>query len=131
MYDHLSSSVEKCRQQGLIPVIVGDMNGHIEEQRFCGLVGSYRHWNTNGRMLVEFISGNHLSAGNIAQNTQRQWTWQRGGSKGILDYVLIPAEEKERLIGMKIHDEGDVNFPSELSSTQWQIEESCNAATPP
>ena len=77
-------------------LIVGDMNAHI------GLLGE--HMNFNGSLLRETCEGENLEILNetIAEG---KITWCRGEQQSAVDYALVNALEREKVVSVWV-DEG-------------------------
>ena len=82
-------------------VVCGDMNGHVgaTSDGFEGVHGGFGHGvrNTEGEMLLELADAMDLVVANtwFKKDEQKLVTFESGGCRTVVDYILVPKEERK------------------------------------
>ena len=93
------SSVEAKEQL----IVCGDMNGHVGAQAdgYEGVHGGYGFGSRNveGEMLLEFADAMALVVSNTCykKSDEKLVTYESGGSKTVVDYILVRRNERKQL----------------------------------
>jgi hypothetical protein len=84
-------------------VVCGDLNGHVGsvKEGFDGVHGGFGYGarNIEGEMLLEFADAMNLAVANtwFRKNDQKLVTFESGGSKTVVDYILVRKSERNAL----------------------------------
>ena len=92
-----------CRSEENI-LVVGDFNAHLPE------IDGRSNW--NGERLRGIIEENGLLNVGISEKCVGKYTWDRNGSKTVIDYVLTDECLFDRVISMKVDEDGVVDIKS-------------------
>ena len=78
-------------------LVLGDMNGHIEQ------IG-YQKEDENGRQILDWISNMSMILLNLEEFCTGTYTWSRQGQKSAIDYVLVNRFCYQWIEGMYIDE---------------------------
>ena len=83
---------------------VGDFNTHLPE------IDGRSNW--NGERLRGIIEENGLLNVGMSEKCAEKYAWDRNGSKTVIDYVLTDECLFDRVISMKVDEDGVVDIKS-------------------
>ena len=115
IYWVLRQEVLALKTAGYRIEVLGDFNGHVGDTLGQGIVGNNPHINRNGERLLSFlrncdlrhINGELRVPGDPSSRIcSGLWTWQRGGSRSIIDYAVLSIEHIDTVISMNVDDRG-------------------------
>jgi len=91
-------------------VLAGDFNGHVgkEVEGFGGVHGGqgYGVRNSEGNRLLEFADSREMIVANtwFGKGDVEKVSYESGGCRSVLDYFLVPKEERLRVIDVRAVD---------------------------
>ena len=104
IYKELDKEVKKSREKEETMVIIGDFNCKIGTE----IRGNYDLVTKGGKILKEWTKKQELLIVNTTDKCRGLWTREEGGTKSVLDYMLINKEKEEELIEMLIDEEREM-----------------------
>ena len=93
--------------QGEEVVIGGDLNGHVGNtaEGYEEVHGGYGYGNRNeeGERILEFCDALEMNIGNtwFSQEENKRITFESGGIKSMIDYLLMRKSEGIQLVGLE------------------------------
>ena len=103
-YYNLEKTVAENEEKPLL--IVGDLNAHIGNDDE-GIHYNTSHINSNGRSLREMVQRRNLEIINGTDRCDGKWTRiDPSGDKSIIDYIIANDQMSEKVINMKIDEDG-------------------------
>ena len=115
IYKIISKEQNKYQNMGYRVLIIGDLNGHIGNQKE-GIKNNKPQINPNGQLIINYTKTHNLMILNRNEKTSGLWTRQANGINTIIDYALLDKNFKKDFISMEIDDNGD--FPTQ-SDHNW------------
>ena len=82
---------------------MGDFNGHLRENNQDKRVTSDK----NGKRVHKIPLENKITILNHLDVCNGKFTWMRGKSKSIIDYMLVSEEKVKDVVDMSIDDTGE------------------------
>ena len=126
----LQQEVSSLRADGYRVLLVGDFNGHIGNIAGQGIPGNNADINKNGERFLEFLMNNNLTHINGApthdgasQICKGVWSRQRGPSRSIIDFSVLPSEHMRSVLSMFIDDKGAYGGRSDHNWSEIVLED--------
>ena len=85
LHDTLLLQITHFTLQGMKTMLIGDFNGHLNQSTSDDLVGL----DQNGRLLADIHNSGRMEIMNGKDICSGKYTWMRGNSKSVVDYVLM------------------------------------------
>ena len=117
-FTELEIEITKCRIDGELPIVIGDMNAKIDENS-----SSLTALTPNGKLLLEVINNHNLDVLNFNEKCKGRWTHviRTTGASSVLDYVMtcraITKSTKEVIV-----DEECIFCPFQVRRKNGKIE---------
>ena len=93
-FTELEIEITRCKSEGDIPILVGDMNAKLEK-----LSNEVNAVTPNGKLLLEMINNHELNVLNFDEKCSGQWTHviRTTGAASVLDYVAVSKDILEQV----------------------------------
>ena len=101
MYKSLDEQISMAKQNNQKLLLVGDFNCKIGEK----IPGNDEEISVSGKDFLKMIERNKLQVANTMEMCKGLWTREEGGSRSVLDYVIIDQEDKETILEMMVDEE--------------------------
>ena len=101
MYRNIKDHITESRMKDERIIITGDFNCKIGKH----IMGNREEVSTFGKLLLELASNEEMDILNANSKCKGMWTRIEGGTKSVIDYVLVQKEDTKYLNEMIIDEE--------------------------
>jgi hypothetical protein len=101
-FNELEVEITKCRMDGELPIIIGDLNSKIESRN-----GQVAAKSANGTLLCNILNNYNLDVLNYNVNCEGKWTHviRTSGASSVLDYCIVDKEITRSVIEILIDED--------------------------
>ena len=101
MYESINEQILIAKQKQQKLLLMGDFNCKVGNK----IIGNSKEISKSGKNFLHMIKSNKLEMINGSEKCSGLWTREEGGTKSVLDYMLINKEDETALIEMTIDEE--------------------------
>ena len=102
-WENLGRQVNQLKERGRV-VVVGDWNARIGLK--AGPSGDERGTtNSNGVSFLKFLEEEEMVAANAQAQCEGKWTFMEGGSKSVIDFIVVQDENRDQVVRVKVEEE--------------------------
>ena len=137
MYQSIGNQILLAKQNNQKLMLVGDFNCKIGQT----IKGNNEEVTKSGKIFNEMITKNKLMVLNSMEDCKGVWTREEGGTKSVLDYIVIDKEDERAVDNIMVDEDkefapvaGDTSVTSDhnalIAEVNWLIESEGVKETP-